>query len=253
MEEKKFNCKKEVIPVIAGFVLESLDKDFADFANYSTVFTKEFIAGVRVKQAACYTLTSATNVVKLQKVMTGKIIDQSGKLRLTLNKVEGYLKLARKDLDIAVKDFGLRSIRRSISVANLEGLILNVHNFIATVQRNEAALVAKGMKPELLTTLSEEVAEIETLNTNQNVKKNERSRVSVDNIKVYNDLWEDLNIILQAGRAIYRGVDNVKLKEYTMSYLLKRVYNETSTAAKAKAAAKASTTTTTATTEEKTA
>jgi len=37
--------------------------------------------------------------------------------------------------------------------------------------------------------------------------------------------------MLNAGRALYRGVDNVKLKEYTITHLLKRVHNETGTTA----------------------
>lgn len=240
MEKKRFNCKMEALTVIAGFLLESFNTDFELFVQYSPIFSPQFVMGVKEKQAICYESTTPTDVLKLQKVVTNKILDQSGKLRLTLNQVEGYLDFAANDLDIAVKDFPLKNIRLGISKSNVEGVLNNGRNLITCLKRNEPALVAKGMRPEMIISLTAEINDIELLNTNQNVKKNERSRTKVDNIKVFNELWDDLDIIMKAGRAIFRGVDNVKLKEYTMTSLLKRVHNETSAAAKnAEAKAKA--------------
>lgn len=240
MEKKRFNCKMEALPVIAGFLLESYNADFELFIQYSPIFSPQFVLGVKEKQAICYQSAKPTDVLRLQKVVTTKILDQSGKLRLTMNQIEGYLKFAAADLDIAVKDFPLNKIRSGISKSNVEGVLDNGRNLITYLKRNEGPLVAKGMKPEMITSLTTELDNIERLNTNQNVKKNERSRTKVVNIKVLNELWDDLDIIMKAGRAIFRGVDNVKLKEYTMTSLIKRVHNETSAAAKnAEAKAKA--------------
>ena len=226
MEEKKFNCKAEDVPVLAGFVLKSLEIDWDKFVAYSPVFTSQFVAGVTAQQTDCYALTKSTEVLKQQKVVTLKIADNSNELRLSLNLIEGYLKLAAKDLDIPVGDFGLVRIRTAISKGNVEGIISDTRSFIAVVKRNEAALVAKGMKPELIASLTSDIQEIGELNTHQNVKKNERSRVAEDNMKVFNELWDSLGIILSAGRAIFRGVDDVKLREYTLANLLKRVHSE---------------------------
>jgi hypothetical protein len=232
MEKKKFNCKMEVLPVLASFLLESLNTDFELFVQYSPIFSPQFVLGVKDKQIICYQSITPTDVLRLQKVVTNKIIDQSGKLRLSLNQIEGYLQFAANDLDIAVKDFPLKNIREGISKSNVEGVLTNGRNLATCLKRNEPALLAKGMRPETIISLTAEINNIELLNTNQNVKKNERSRTKVDNIKVLNELWDDLDTIMKAGRAIFRGVDNVKLKEYTMTSLIKRVHNETSAAAK---------------------
>lgn len=232
MEEKKFNCKAEDVPVLTGFALESYETDKDKFEEYSPIFTPQFITDIKEKQGECYELTKSSDVLNLQKVITKKISEQSNDLRLILNPLEGYLKLAEKELDININDFGLKKIRTAISKRNVEGLISEARTLITVIKRNEAALLAKGMKPELVTSLAADVQKIEELNTHQNVKKNERTRVADDNMKIFNELWDMLNIILSAGRAIFRGVNDVKLKEYTMSNLLKRVHSESGSSAK---------------------
>jgi len=232
MEEKKFNCKMEDVPVITSFVLKSLENDLSTFVGYSPIFTPQFITDANTKQSECYEQTKSIDVLKLQKVITLKITDKAGELRLSLNLLEGYLKLANDGLDIKASDFGLKNIRTAISNTNIEGIISDTRSLIAILKRNETVLQAKGLKTEFVTALTALVQEIETLNMQQNMKKNERSHVSVVNIKVFNELWDTLGTILDAGRAIYRGVDEVKLKEYTLANLLKRVHSENGTTPK---------------------
>lgn len=232
MEEKKFNCKAEDVPVLASFALKSYETDSDKFEVYSPVFTSQFIESVRKQQADCYELTKSTDVLKLQKMVTLKIGEKANDLRLKLNQLEGYLKLSESELDIQLRDFGLARIRTAISKSAVERIISDTRTLIAVIKRNEAVLVAKGLKREMMTALVADIQEIEELNTHQNDKKNERSRVAKDNIKVFNELWDSLIIILSAGRAIFRGVDEVKLKEYTLAALLKRVHAESGSSAK---------------------
>jgi hypothetical protein len=46
------------------------------------------------------------------------------------------------------------------------------------------------------------------------------------NIYQFNDLWDSLQPILKTAKAIYRGVDEVKLKDYTVTQLTKRIHAE---------------------------
>lgn len=233
MEEKKFKCKAEDVPVIAGFALKSYEIDIDKFVAFSPIFTPQYKTEMVNKQTECYELTKSTDVLKLQKVLTAMIADKMIDLRLILNPLEGYLKFGEKELDIHLSDFGLRRIRTAISKTNVEGVISETRTLIAVVKRNEVALLAKGMKAELVTSLMNVMNEIDELNTQQNAKKNERSRVADDNTKVFNELWDYVSTIVSAGRAIFRGVDEVKLREYTMSNLLKRVHSENGSTGKA--------------------
>lgn len=225
MEEKKFNCKMEDVPVVTGFALSSMENDKADFLAYSPIFADPFADNVRAKQTVCMELVKSRDIVTQQKAVTKLIGTKLNKLRVSLNPIEGYLKLAGSDLDIQVSDFGLTAIRKDLSNENVEGVIAKTQSFIANLTRNQAALQAKGMKPEAIADLAALMGEISQLNQQQNELKNKRSRVASDNIKDFNELWDMLSTILDAGRALYRGVDAVKLKEYTLSSLLKRVHN----------------------------
>ncbi|MBP1639723.1 MAG: hypothetical protein H6Q17_1306 [Bacteroidetes bacterium] len=223
MEEKRFNCKMEDVPVVAGFVFESFEKDKADFVKYSPIFADPFLANGQAKQTECYGMIKSGDVLKQQKAVKDQIDARLGDLRVSLNQVEGYLKLAAGTLDI--NDFGLKTIRAAISNDNVEKTIVEGRSLIANLKRNEAALKAKGMSDDHLSTLTTVVNTIDELNTGHNTKKNERSRASGNSIKTFNELWDLTGTILDAARAMYRGVDEVKLKEYTLASLLKRVHN----------------------------
>jgi len=43
---------------------------------------------------------------------------------------------------------------------------------------------------------------------------------------IFNELWDMTSKVINAARAIYRGVDEVKLRDYTVSHLVKRVNAE---------------------------
>ncbi len=226
MKKKKFNCKMEDVPVIAGFVLTSLDRDKDDFNKYSTVFNDVYVTKAREKQMECYEIIKSGDVLKHQKMVKVNLDATLRKLRLALNLTEGYIKLAHGTLDIQESDFGLRTIRVAITLNDVERVILQGHTLISHVKRNAAALQIWGLKPEAILALEALINEIDDLNENHNSKKNERSRTATDNVTVFNEMWDTISTIANAGRAMYRGVDNVKLREYTKSHLLKRVYAE---------------------------
>lgn len=226
MSEKIFNCKKEDVPVVAGFVLESMENDKADFQDNSPVFSDTFIDDAKTKQKECLEMVKSEDVLKLQKKITEEIKLNLKGLRTKLNITEGYLKLSEKELDINVVDFNLSIIRSDIGKINVEGVVKEVQSLIIKLKRNETPLQAKGMKATLITDLITFNDEILKLNQNQNAFKNKRSRVASENIKEFNQLWDILNMILDAARSMYRIENKVKLKEYTIANLLKRVHNE---------------------------
>lgn len=225
METKKFNCKMQDIPVILGFVLASFERDKSDFINYSPMFADSFAADTRIKQSECYEIVKAGDVLKLQKAKKSQIDVTVDKFRVSLNKTEGYLKLAVNDLDIKLEDFGVKSTRSALSKSDLEKAISEGRSLVMNLKRNTAKLIAKGLKQEGIDELASIITELETLNEEHNTLKNSRSRAAGDNYALLNETWDIINTILSAGRAIYKGTDPIKLKEYTLSNLQKRVYN----------------------------
>lgn len=226
MEKKKFPCKLEELPVIAGFILQSVRKDLADFSGFSSMFTVDFIEAGEMKVNACNNLLMSSSVAKQLKAVTQNLADKSVGLRVKLNQLEGYLKLAAGEIDIKVSDSGLKEVRNDISRGNTEGVVKNTWNLVNNAQRNQPALVAKGLKTTFLAEITTAVTEIDSLNNTQNVLTSERNRLTDSNMSVFNDVWTELTPILDTAKALYRGVDDVKLKDYTMSQLVKRVNAE---------------------------
>lgn len=226
METKKFNCKMEEVPVLAGFAVESLQGDLTDFqANFSD-YTVEKVNALVAKRNFCLELERSNSVIQQLKNATAKLVEKELALRPALNKLEGYVKRTSEGLDIAADGFGFKAIRDNISRGNDEGIIGGMKTLLSNVNRNKSALEANGLKPEFVTELSVATSEIDALNNEQNRLENLRNATTSANIKDYNELWDLTTAVCQDARAIYKGVDEVKLKKYSISALLKRVNAE---------------------------
>jgi hypothetical protein len=226
MKDKKFPFKIEELVPISEFLLNNANKDLNDFSKYSLVFTAEYLALIRQKANACKDVISSSTLTKELKFVTQQLYSKSKNLRIKINALEGYLKLGADDLDIMVEDAGLKSVRNNIVNKNTEGLVLNLKKMLTVVKRNQLVLEAKGMKPELISEIESQTQEINALNIKQNDITSDRNRLTKQNIGQFNDLWNSLQPILKTAKAIYRGVDDVKLKDYTILQLRKRINAE---------------------------
>jgi hypothetical protein len=225
MTKKDFGCKAEEVPAIAGYVTNSLRNDMADFSAYSPIFSNSFLDSMENQRNVCSELLKTTSIVGQMKLVTQQMIQKSLTLRSMLNLTEGYLVLAKSKLDMQVKDFGLKALRKKINQENFEGVIADSTTLISNLRRNQASLELVGMKNSFTDDLSNVQTEISHLNEMQNGKMSERSRLSDANIKEFNKLWGKISMITKSARAIYRGVDEVKLKDYTLSKLIKKARN----------------------------
>lgn len=223
MELKMYPCKTEEVPSIAGFLINSMQLDLNEFSNYSPIFTDKFILSVESQKTICTELLKTTSVTGQMKLITQGLNDTSKVLRTKLNPLEGYLNLASDNLDMKVADFGLQLARKNINCQNIEGAIQDVSTIIGNVKRNQSALEAIGMKSSFVDELSALVVEMGKLNESQRGKWSERTRLTDANRKEFNKLWEMIRQISEAGRGIYKGTNNVKLLDYTLSNLRKRI------------------------------
>jgi hypothetical protein len=225
MKKKRlFQCSISDLPVVGEFLLESMSRDINDFSGYSPMFTTAYSDGVRAKIVTCRGLTRAWTFIKELKTVTDKLYTGINALRVLLNPVEGYVKLAAASLDVAVADVGLKEVRKSIDKGNAETLVVAVADLLSTLRRNLSALQAVGLQESQLDAIEQQTLAINALNVKQNELESERNRVTEQNIDVFNDLWLSLQPILETGKALYRGVDEAKLKDYTLTQLEKRLH-----------------------------
>ena len=234
MERKEFQCKPEELTVITSYILVSLTNDLLDFNRFGDMFTLEYIELIEAKRLVCVNLVRPSSVKKRLQQATILLGEHTTGLRLVLNNVEGYVKLAGDNLDVqGPADVGFIEIRDNISRGNVEGVLYHAHTMMATFERNKVLLLANGFKPDVLDELTAQVLQIDSLNNQQNSLLSDYSRLAQSNMIIFNDLWRSISTILNTGKAIYRGVNKVRLREYTMTYLIKRVNHEGKTKPKA--------------------
>ena len=226
MEKKEFPCKVEEVITAGGFTLDDFKVDQPEFMAYSTIYAPPFIVSAEAKLTQCKELILAISFTGELKAISNKLILTKKDLRIKLNHAEGYMNLTNEGLDVADTDMGLNEARVTIGKSNVEGMISSTRTFIVNLSRNETVLLTAGMSTEFIAELTELVKTIEDLNTAQNHKLNERAAAVDANMATFNELWAIISGIHATARAIYRTVDDVKLKKYTMSAIMKRVNAE---------------------------
>lgn len=223
MSTKKFTCKMEEIPALGEYVVSSAERDINDFNGYSTMFTIDYFATVRSKIEVCMELIKLTIVSKELNGITHLLYSKSKTFRIKLTVLEGYLKQGAEKLDIAVEETGLKKVKSNIYGGNIEELLSSMQISMTAVQRNLPVLEAQGMTPTLIDEINSLLQDIRTLKEKQNALMNKRNRLTAENIDKFNDLWSSLRLIMNTAKAIYRDVDEVKLQDYTVAILRKRI------------------------------
>jgi hypothetical protein len=224
--KKMFRCKFEELPVIGEMVVGNARRDIAGFGSFSSIFTPSYFDGIDLKILNCRKKIRSWVVMQELKTTTDTLGIKTRQLRVMLNLLEGYIKLSAGELDVKGSDMGLSIVRRAISRGNTEAVIMNMANLLAAVRRNESALEIHGMKPQLIDDIATQTEDINALNIKQSEQESIRNRLTEENTDMFNDLWKALLPLFETGKALYKGVDEAKLKDYTLTQLLKRISHE---------------------------
>jgi hypothetical protein len=226
MNSKKFPCKLENVPLMGELIIGSAERDIDDFCDYSTLFNTGYFETVKSKIEVCKELVEASTVTKELKFATNLLYDKSVNFRSAVSVLEDYLKLSADKLDVNVKNIGLKYVRTDITRRNIEGLLAHMQTSLVAVIRNLPVLEAHGLKQTLLDSIDAQLKEIGELNERRNALISKRNNLTVENIEKFSDLWNSLKLIMNVARTIYQGVDDVKLKDYTVAQLKKRINAE---------------------------
>jgi len=140
-----------------------------------------------------------------------------------INRVTGYLKLAKGGVNITAADFGLAQLRKSISTKNAEGVLSSLRTVSTNLGKHAAILGAQGLTPELTSRFTDAGISIAADNQKQYEITKNRANIVQNNMGLLNSLYEQLKEILNIGKILYKNSDAVKLQEYTLTSLLKQV------------------------------
>lgn len=221
-----FNLRIEEIPVLGGFIKNSFVRDQADFLAYSPDFNPAYLKNYLKKLEAVESLVNPIKLTRELSMITERIYSNLIALRPLLNRLEGYINRSAATLTIAPKDFGIKEVRAKITSRNVEATLNNLKILLENVDNNFQALKAKGYSEAARKEIAALQKAIKDDNLAQNVKLDERESHVRTNIVVFNDLWDQMTDIMDTGKRIYKSVDAVRAKDYTLTSLKKRLSQE---------------------------
>lgn len=222
-QNRSFNCKKEELSVISGFVATSFERDLTNFSGYSPVFDAIYVEGFKAKIIAVEELvnpTSETLALKLINEHSYSILDG---LIGSINHLEGYIALAGKKVPISPTDFGLTMLRKSARSRDVENVLTQLRTVNSNIANYLDELKEKGLPDALVANFTDAVTLLNGDKKEGYKLISNRAALVQNNIGMLNDLNDQMVSICDIGKILFKQTDKAKLKDYTFAQLLKKV------------------------------
>lgn len=220
---RSFNCKDEELPVLCGFGAISLNRDLDDFTAYSPMFDASYLATFKVRIDVVQELVQPKSETVELKVITERIYQMLKGLISPINHLEGYLKLAGKQVPISSADFGLVPLRKSIRSRDVESVLMQLHVVEGNIKKFKNELKAVGLTEVLITQFSDTEKSLAEDKKQKYTLVSNRTAIVQKNLGVLNELYSQLTEICRIGKILYKQTDKAKLKDYTFAQLMKQV------------------------------
>ena len=228
MEEikKKFPCRINELPTVGKFIVDSFERDKADFGGY-TDFADPFENSYKAALLNVNNLVNPiTYTLEMKKVTFGLYSNIFG-LRDVMNVLQNYVNNAGNALNVLPDDFGFKEVRRNIKRLDVEGLSGALNVVETNVANNFTVLKTKGYTTEMQNDLLARHVQILADNAMQNKLTNDRNEQANDNMKAYNDFYTSY-----AGKTskqailMYKVPKPGKVDDYTIAALVRRIRQE---------------------------
>lgn len=220
---RNFNCKDEELPVVAKFVAFSLKRDLADFTAFSPKFTTNYVTDFETKITTISDLLEPQSETLAKSIITARYTATMGGLTDSINRISGYIKLAKAELNITDAGFGLPALRKSIDKNDVEGAIANLHIVLANINTYKAPLAAQGLTDEFISGLTAASQSMAADKQQQYEITSNRRSIVQNNVSLLNEVYDQISEINTVGKILYKGMDAAKLADYTFTDLLKKV------------------------------
>lgn len=221
--KRKFTCKVEDLIGIGNYLVQRLRADLAQFAEFSDTFSEDFVKRLEALIGVCSQLASSGVLTKEAAEITEEIKKLIKEVRLSANKVEVYLEMADGQMTVKADSLGLRELRESIHGGGSEALAQSLRQLLIGLNANLTVLQTKGLKPALVDKLKGLADELDAKGSDQNFRLTERNRHTDENNGTYNELWDQIVLITDTGKALYRGIDATRVDDYTITSILQRI------------------------------
>jgi hypothetical protein len=219
-----YNCKSEEVPVMGGYVVFGLKRDFRDFSRFlPRIFTPDYVPNFEQKIADVNNLLNPHDETVELKETTGRMYSTMDGLIEPINKIVGYIKFTNGAIPISAKDFGLTTLKQKLHSKDAEGALKNLRTVIANIEKYRVQLTEQGLADDVVDRFKNALSVIEINNQLQFEIIAKRKSIVEKNVSLINDLYKIIIEVCKIGKAIYKGNDDLKAKDYTFSELKKKV------------------------------
>ncbi len=220
---RNFNCKNEELPVVCGFVAQSLKRDLTSFTAYSPMFDEAYVTAYEAKIDAVEELVQPKSETVELKLITEHSYATLDGLINPINYVEGYISLAGKKVPISATDFGLSSLRKSCRSRDVENVLSSLRTTIANMKKYRTELTEKGLTDELSAKFTDGLTSLKDDSDKRYQVVSNRAALVQNNMGQLNDLNATMVEICDIGKILFKQTDRAKLKDYTFAQLMKKV------------------------------
>ena len=134
--------------MICMFGASNLRHDLPDFSAFSPLFNPEYVSRFDSRIADVSDLILPRSETLELKIITQRMRETFRVLIDLVNRLTGYITLARLEQTISVTDFGIKYLRKSIADHDAEGVIQALHTIIGNISKYKVELQAQGMSDE---------------------------------------------------------------------------------------------------------
>ncbi len=213
--------------VLSRFVIDSFHSDKTKFTNkykrYLGTFEDDTIAAIEV----CEGIVATKFYVTQKATITKLLITTAISLRSDLNDIDIFAENAGTNLNMDYKKMGTSDVRTCISTKNMEGLALAMTVLNKNIDDNNDALEDQGWSSVQWDAMKAKAEQVRLLNQKQNQMEADKETAVSENHVKFDTMWGITLNLCKAGKAIFTG--NVRVKEYTITTLLKRIRHDGTT------------------------
>lgn len=220
---RSYTCTDGELPVIGGYLLQSLMRDLAEFTAYSSKFNGDYVPLLESRIQVASDLVAPESETAELKASTARLYVVLDELPDLINRLGGYIDFAKKDLQVSPDGFGLKVLRQMAHLKDPEGALDSLNMVNKNIKTYKALLVQQGLTEEFANNFMTGADTIARERQLQYKIFTNRRAIVQDNLLVMNTLNDQLFEIRKVGKILYRHKNPAKLKDYTFSYLKNRV------------------------------
>jgi len=221
----KIRVKLGEVTSFGSFVIASATTDLSTFIDYSPKYSAPYLTQLETDKKAIELLVNPIQLTSELKIITGRIYTNQDLLTTEVSLLEGYVKMG-VGMTVGAKDFGIQAVRKANNSGDIEGVVSALAILTKNATDNMTILTPLGFKPAKLTGLNAIMNTLNTDNTSQNTKINQRSVLVEDNHTIINTFWDNMINICDIGKRIQKPVSEAKYKEYVVTTVVARMRND---------------------------